>query len=114
MHGRMALRFDTDAVIHSSTSPLFSAEITLGCLHGNMPMQELNLLQLSSCRMAQVGARAPQVLRPETGKAEFGGVRFHYMPHCSFRHAITPVVPSPADATKYFPSMKLGCTNPLV
>jgi hypothetical protein len=110
----MALRLDTDAVIHSSTNPLFAAEIALGCLHGNMPKQELNLLQLSSCRVAQLCARAPQVMRRETGKADFGGVRFHYVAHYSLRHAITPALPSPADATKYFPSMKLGCTNPLV
>jgi hypothetical protein len=95
-------------------NPLFAAEITLGCLHGNMPKQELNLLQLSSCGVAQLRARAPQVMRRETGEADFGRVRLNYVPHYSLRNAITPALPSPADATEYLPGMELGRTNPLV
>jgi len=49
--GRPVLRFDTDAVIHSSANPLFAAEITLGCLHGNMPKQELNRIRQCKYRV---------------------------------------------------------------
>jgi len=51
--GLCALRFDTDAVVHRSANPLFAAGITLDGLHGNVSEEELNLVQLSTCRMTQ-------------------------------------------------------------
>ena len=50
------LWFDTDAIIDGATNALFAAEITLGGLHRDMSEQELNLLQLSSCGVAELRA----------------------------------------------------------
>src|SRR5215471_11013084 len=41
---------------------LFAAQVALCRLHGCMPEQELNLLQLSSTVMTQLGASAPQIM----------------------------------------------------
>jgi hypothetical protein len=38
---------------------LFAAEIAFGRLHGCMPQQELNLLQLATARVAQLGTGSP-------------------------------------------------------
>ena len=86
---RSALRFDADAVVHCSINPLLAAEITLVVCTETCP-KELNLLQLSAGRMAQLRARAPQIMRSESNKAEFLSVMFHHMSHKSLRHAITP------------------------
>ena len=50
------LWFDTDAIVHGSADPLLTAEITFGCLHGYMSLQELNLVQFPAYRMAQLRA----------------------------------------------------------
>jgi len=53
--GLLRLRFYADLVVHRSANPLLAAEITLGCLHGHVPEEELHLVQLSACGMAQAG-----------------------------------------------------------
>jgi len=65
------LRLDTDAIINGFTNALFAAEVSLGSLHRHMSEQELNLLQLTSCSVAELCARSPQVVRGKTGKAGF-------------------------------------------
>src|SRR5690242_3621136 len=42
-----SLGFNTDAIVYGSANPLFTAEITFGCLHGYMSKQELDLVQLA-------------------------------------------------------------------
>jgi hypothetical protein len=54
------LGFDADLVVHSSANPLFAPEITLGCLDGDVPEKELDLIQFSTRCMAQLRARTPQ------------------------------------------------------
>ena len=63
--------FDTDAIVDGSANELFAAEITFGSLHRNVSEQELNLLQLAARRVAELRARAPQVVRRKTGNARF-------------------------------------------
>ena len=100
MGGNARLWLDADPVVHRSANSLFTSEITLGGLHGNMSEEELDLLQLSSCRMAQLRTRAPQVVRSETREANAGGVELDDVPHHSLGHAITPPLSSPANASK--------------
>ncbi len=42
---------------------LFAAQVSLSCLHGNMPQKELDLFQFTASKVAQAGARAAQVMR---------------------------------------------------
>ena len=38
--------FKTDLVIDRFSQSLFATQVALGCLHADMPKQELNLLEL--------------------------------------------------------------------
>jgi len=42
--GRLAWWLDANLVIDSTTNPLFAAEISFGCLNGNVTEQKLDLL----------------------------------------------------------------------
>jgi hypothetical protein len=46
-------RLDANSIINRSPDALFAAEIAFGCLYGNVPEQELNLLQIATGRVAQ-------------------------------------------------------------
>jgi hypothetical protein len=46
-------------IVDSATNALFAAEIPFGSLHRSISEQELDLLQLTSCRVAELCARAP-------------------------------------------------------
>ena len=74
------LWLDTDAIVHGPANSLLAAEIAFGCLHRYMPEQELNLVQFSACRMAQLGTGAAKIVRSQTSEAELGRVLLHYMP----------------------------------
>jgi hypothetical protein len=93
-------RFNTNAVVYSSTNSLFAPEITLGSLEGNVTEKKLNLLQLSSCRMTELRAGASQVMRSETSKANFRGIQLDHVPHQALCNAVTPALSSSADASK--------------
>jgi hypothetical protein len=71
------LRFDADAVVHSSADPLLAPEITFSCLHGNVAEKELDLIQFSTRCVAQLRARTPQIMERYLGKPEFASVLFH-------------------------------------
>ncbi len=45
-----------------------------------MPEQELNVLQLPTCRMTQLGTRAPQIMRSRASKTSLSGLLFHRIP----------------------------------
>ena len=55
----LPIRSEVEKVVHGMPEILFAAEIAFRGLDGCMPEQELNLLQLSSTVMTQLGARAP-------------------------------------------------------
>ena len=108
------LRLDTDAIVDGSANSLFAAEITLGSLHRNMSEQELNLLQLTSCRVAELCARSPQVVRGETGKAGFRGIQLDHVPDDALCDPIAPPFAGSADAPKYLSGVEVSCLDPLI
>jgi hypothetical protein len=59
----LSFRLDSDTVIHRRCNPLGAAEITLGCLHGDVPKEKLNLLQFAARRAAKSSATSPTMLR---------------------------------------------------
>lgn len=85
-----------------------------GSLHRNVSEQELNLFQFTSCRVAKLGARAPQVVGGKTGKACSCGIQFHHVPDDAFRDAIAPPFTSSADATEHPSGVKVSCVDPFV
>jgi hypothetical protein len=54
--------------------------IALSRLHGNMPEQELNLLRLPTCRVTQLGTRAPQDHAEQGQRDGLSSVLLHHMP----------------------------------
>ena len=94
------LRLDADTGVHGAPDPLFATQIPLGCLPGNMPEKELNLLQFTTGRMAQLCARTPQVVRGQLREPELVGVLFHDVPDHSFRYAVTPVFACTTNASE--------------
>ena len=75
---------------------------------------ELNLLQLSSCGMTELRARAPQMVRSETSEARLCGIQLDYVPDDALRYTITPAFACSADATEYSPRMKFSRMDPLI
>lgn len=61
LHVGTGLRFDADIVIHSSANSLLTSEVSFRRLDGNVSEQELNLLQLSPARVAELGAGAAKM-----------------------------------------------------
>src|SRR5712692_4973997 len=45
-------RLNADSVVHGSPQALLAAEVFLCCLHGRVPQQELDLLQLAARNVA--------------------------------------------------------------
>ena len=79
-----------------------------------MSEQELNLLQLSSCGVTELRARAPQIVRSETGEARLGGIQFDNVPDEALRYTITPAFACSADAAEYPSRMKISRVDPLI
>jgi hypothetical protein len=63
--GSLGIWFQPDPIIHRVAETLFAAQIPLGCLHGNVPQKELNLLQFTTGLMAKTGASPPKVMGRE-------------------------------------------------
>ena len=53
---------------------LFAAEIALGCLYGNVPKQELDLLQLDTGCVTQTSAGSTQVMRRKLAESRRGRI----------------------------------------
>jgi hypothetical protein len=79
-----------------------------------MAEQELNLLQLTSCRMAELCAGAPQVVRGNTDKAGLSRIQLDHVPHDVLREASTPPFACSADAPKYLSGVEISCLDPLI
>jgi hypothetical protein len=94
------LRLYANPIVHRSANPLFAAEITFGCLDRHVAEQELDLLQLSAGGMAQLRARAPQVMGRDGPEPQFGTVLLHDVPNQAFGHAVTPAFAGSAHAAE--------------
>jgi hypothetical protein len=55
-----------------------------------MSQQELNLLQLSTARVAQLGTGSPQVMGSDVLQARFFAATLDYVPHDILRDAFSP------------------------
>lgn len=53
----------SDEVIYGMAEFLFAAQVALGCLHGDMPQQELNLFQFTAGKMTQACTCSAQIMR---------------------------------------------------
>jgi hypothetical protein len=101
---RLSLQFlaaglDADLVVDGVSETLLAAKISLGRLHGDVPQQELDLVQFASGVPAQAGAS--EVMRGKLlNGCSFGAV-LHNMPHNPLRHTVSPSLARAANATKH-------------
>jgi hypothetical protein len=93
---------------------LFAAEIAFRRLHGCMPQQELNLLQLAAARVAQLGTGSPQVMRGNVFQSRSLAAGLDYVPHNILREAFSPYLSRPGDGSKDPSLLDPGCDRPLI
>jgi hypothetical protein len=93
---------------------LFAAEIAFRRLHGCMPQQELNLLQLATARVAQLGTGSPQVMRGNVFQSRSFAAGLDYVPHNILRHPFPPYLSRPGDGSKDSSLRDPGCRRPLI
>jgi len=59
----LCVRSEVEKIVHWMPEILFAAEIVFRRLNGNMPQQELDLLQLSTIVVAQLRTGSTQIMR---------------------------------------------------
>ena len=99
---RRSLRLDADLIVHGATNPLFTAEISFGCLHGDMSKQESESAPV--LLLADWHSFAHERLRSwgaSPVKPSLRCILFHHVRDHPFSHAFTPAFSGAADATKH-------------
>jgi hypothetical protein len=93
---------------------LFATEIAFRRLHGCMPQQELNLLQLATARVAQLRTGSPQVMRCNMLHGRSLAAGLDYVPHDILRDGFSPHLSRPGDGPKDPALRHPGCSCPLI
>ena len=111
---RPPVRSEVKKIVDRMSEILFAAEIAFRRLHGCMPQQELNLLQLATARVAQLRTGSPQVMRGNMLQARSLAAGLDYVPHNILRDAFPPHLSRPGDGSKDPSFPNPGCRRPLI
>jgi hypothetical protein len=109
-----AFRFDADAIVNGAANALLAAQIPLGGLNGNVPEKKLDLLQFSTGRMAEPGARPAKIVRRKPLDACFVRVLPDDVPDRFFRQSIAPGFSVLVYPPKQFATPEVGSVKPLI
>jgi len=93
---------------------LFAAQIPFRGLDGCVSQQELNLLQLTAARVAQLGTGSPQVMRGDVLQARPFAATLDYVPHDILRDAFPPYLSCSGNPSKDPSVGDPGCHYPLI
>ena len=104
-NGHSLERFNSDAVVDGATYSLLAAEILFCCLNGDVPEGELDLVEFTSCCMAEARARPTKVMRRQLFDSGLLGAVFDDVPDDPISHAVTPDLSRTADAPEQ-PAMR--------
>jgi len=85
-------------IVYGIPDPLLTAQVTFRRLHGNMAQQKLDLLQLTSRRVAESRTRSPEVVWRQLGDSCSPGEFFHYMPNGLLSQSFSPDPTCSVDA----------------
>src|SRR5215469_13997387 len=96
----LRVRSEVEKIVHWMPEILFATQVALCCLHGCMPEQELNLLQLSSAVMTQLGAGAPQIMGCNMFQACSLAAGSDHVPDHVLRDATAPHLSQSGDRSK--------------
>jgi len=72
------------------------------------------LFQFPAGCMAQLRARAPQVMRRHGPETELGSVLLHHAPNQSLGYAVAKRLSGSAHTSEYFPRIEFGGISPYV
>jgi len=111
---RLPVRSEVKKIIHRMSKILFAAQIAFRRLHRYMPQQELNLLQLSAVRVAQLRTGSPQIMRGNMLQARSLAAGLDDVPHDILRDAFSPYLSRPGDGSKDPSLRNPGCSGPLI
>src|SRR5215469_17441044 len=110
----LRVRSEVEKIVHWMPEILFATQVALCCLHGCMPEQELNLLQLSSTVMTQLGAAAPQIMGCNVFQACSLAAGSDHVPDHVLRDATAPHLSQSGDRSKDFALANPSGACPLV
>ena len=115
------MRFGVDAkikqIVDRMSQILFAAEVALRRLHGCMAQQELDLFQLTTAAVAELGTSPAQVMRCNMLQSRPLTTCLYDVPDHVLRDAVAPHLPSsadrsenpaPRDASLRYPFIKRG------
>jgi len=111
---RPSVLCEVKKIVDRMSEVLFAAEIAFRRLHGCMPQQELNLLQLATARVAQLRTCSPQVMRGNVFQSRSLAADLDYVPHNILRDAFPPHLSCPGDGSKDPSFRDPGCHRPLI
>ena len=80
MNGKCSRESRSDLVVDRISEPLLAAQISLRGLNAYMSEQELDLLKLSACLVAQSGTGTAEIVRRNAIQTTFRGPRLYYAP----------------------------------
>ena len=77
----LCVRSEVEKIVHWMPEILFAAEIVFRRLDGNMPQQELDLLQLSTIIVAQLRTGSPQIMWSDVLQSRPFAAGPHHVPN---------------------------------
>jgi hypothetical protein len=111
---RLHVLSEVKKIVDRMSEILFATEIAFRRLHRCMSQQELNLLQLSTARVAQLRTGSPQVMRGNVLQARSLAAGLDYVPHDILRDASSPHLSRPGDGAKDSSLRDSSCYRPLI
>ena len=75
------VRFQPDPIIDGVRESVLAAQVTLCCLHRNVPQRELNLFQFTTGLMAKTGASPVKVMRRDRRNLTVQSFLLHNTPN---------------------------------
>src|SRR6266705_7035676 len=79
-----------------------------------MSRQKLDLLQLTSSRVAEPSARSSEVVRRQFSNSNFRREFLHHMPNSLLSQAFSPNSACPVDSPEQPPTADTGCSEPII
>ena len=108
------VRLEAEEIIYRMPEILLAAEITFRRLHRHMPQQELNLFQLATACVAQLGTCPPQVVRCDVLQTRPLAAGLDDVPDNVLRDASPPHLSRPGNGSEDFPLADSSYFHPAI
>jgi tetratricopeptide (TPR) repeat protein len=103
-----------DRVIGRVGEILLRSEIALRRLDRRMAEQQLNLLQLTTCRPAELRSRATEIVRRDIRQARARHIRLQHLPNNFLGHSVPGDLIAPVDRPEQMPLRHAGDHRPCI